>query len=132
MKTQRMLVALTVLNLGLLALLLAQIGPPEASSAAPVLRGRALEIVDERGRVRASIQVQPAGTVDGTPYPETVILRLIDPNGRPFVKLAGSERGAGLGLLGESDTTHLLLKAEGPSTSVKLTNKDGRERMLAP
>jgi hypothetical protein len=73
MKTQRMLVALTVLNLGLLALLLAQIGPPEASSAAPVLRGRALEIVDERGRVRASIQVQPAGTVDGTPYPETVI-----------------------------------------------------------
>jgi hypothetical protein len=132
MKTQRMLVALTVLNLGLLALLLAQIRPPEASSAAPVLRGRALEIVDERGRVRASIQVQPAGTVDGTPYPETVILRLIDPNGRPFVKLAGSERGAGLGLLGESDTTHLLLKAEGPSTSVKLTNKDGRERMLAP
>jgi hypothetical protein len=132
MKTQRMLVALTVLNLGLLALLLAQIRPPEASSAAPVLRGRALEIVDERGRVRASIQVQPAGTVDGTPYPETVILRLIDPNGRPFVKLAGSERGAGLGLLGESDTTHLLLKAEGPSTSVKLTNKDGRERVLAP
>jgi hypothetical protein len=48
------------------------------------------------------------------------------------VKLAGSERGAGLGLLGESDTTHLLLKAEGPSTSVKLTNKDGRERVLAP
>jgi hypothetical protein len=97
-----------------------------------VLRGHALEIVDERGRVRASIQVQPSGTVDGKPYPETVILRLIDPNGRPFVKLAGSERGAGLGLLGESDTTHLLLKAEGPSTSVKLTNKDGKERLLEP
>ena len=132
MKMHRLLVALTVLNLGLLVLLLAQVRPPEASSAAPVLRGRALEIVDERGRVRASIQVQPAGAVDGKPYPETVILRLIDPNGRPFVKLAGSEHGAGLGLLGESDTTHLLLKAEGPSTSVKLTNKDGRERLLEP
>jgi hypothetical protein len=132
MKMQRLLVALTVLNLALLVLLLAQVRPPEAASATPVLRGSALEIVDERGRVRASIKVQPAGAVDGKPYPETVILRLIDPNGRPFVKLAGSERGAGLGLLGESDTTHLVLKAEGPGTSVKLTNKDGRERLLEP
>jgi hypothetical protein len=132
MTMPRLLVALTVLNLGLLGLLLGQLRPPEASSVAPVLRGRTLEIVDERGRVRASVMVQPAGTVDGKPYPETVILRLIDPNGRPFVKLAGSERGAGLGLLGESDTTHLLLKAEGPSTSVKLTNGDGRQHLIEP
>ena len=113
-------------------LLLAQIRPPEASGVAPVLRGRTLEIVDDQGRVRASIKVQPAGTHEGKPYPETVILRLIDGNGRPFVKLAGSERGAGLGLLGESDTTHVLLKAEGPSTSVKLTNRDGKERLVEP
>jgi hypothetical protein len=132
MTMPRLVVALTILNLGLLVLLLAQVRPPEASSAAPVLRGRMLEIVDDRGRVRASIKVQPAGTADGTPYPETVILRLIDPNGRPFVKLAGSERGAGLGLLGESDTTHVLLKAEGPSTTVKLTNGDGRQHLIEP
>jgi hypothetical protein len=132
MKMPRLLVALTVLNLGLLALLLAQFRPPEAAGAAPVLRGRALEIVDEQGRVRASILLHPAGTVDGKPYPETVMLRLVDPHGRPFVKLGGSERGAGLGLLGESDTAHVILKAEGPSTSLKLANKDGKERLLEP
>jgi hypothetical protein len=132
MKIQRLLVALTVLNLGLLVLLLAQIRPPEASGDAPVLRGRALEIVDEQGRVRASILLHRAGTVDGKRYPEAVMLRLIDPHGRPFVKLGGSEQGAGLGLLGETDTTQLILKAEGPSTSVKLANKNGKERLLEP
>lgn len=129
---QKLLVALTVVNLGLLVLLLAQVRPPEASGVAPVLRGRTLEIVDEQGRVRASIKVQPAGTHEGKPYPETVILRLIDANGRPFVKLAGSERGAGLGLVGETDTTHVILKAEGASTSVKLANPGGREKLIEP
>jgi hypothetical protein len=132
MKIPRLLVALTVLNLALLVVLLAQIRPPEASGADAVLRGRALEIVDEQGRVRASIQLHRAGTVDGKRYPETVMLRLVDPHGRPFVKLGGSEQGSGLGLLGESDTTHLLLKAEGPSTSMKLANRDGKEWLIEP
>ncbi len=132
MKIQRLLIALTVVNLGLLMFLLAQIRPPEAHSGAPVLRGRALEIVDDQGRVRASIKVQPAGTANGKPYPETVILRLIDPKGRPSVKLGGSERGAGLGLAGDSDPTYITLKAEGAGSSLKLTNKDGREQLIKP
>jgi hypothetical protein len=39
---------------------LAQIRPAVAEGAPPVLRGRALEIVDERGRVRASLSALPA------------------------------------------------------------------------
>jgi hypothetical protein len=97
-----------------------------------VLRGRALEIVDERGRVRASIKVQPGGTTGGRPYPETVILRLIDPAGRPAVKLAGSEQGAGLSLVAESDSIHVILKAEGASASLTLTNRDGQARLIKP
>ena len=58
--------------------LLAQMPPVEARSEAPVLRGRALEIVDDQGRVRASIQVLPTARPT-----RKVILRLIDPNGRP-------------------------------------------------
>jgi hypothetical protein len=132
MKIQRVLIPLTVVNLGLLMFLLAQIRPLEAHNVEPVLRGRALEIVDDRGRVRASIKVQPAATVNGKPYPENVILRLIDPKGRPSVKLGGSERGAGLGLAGDSDLTYITLEAEGTGTSLKLTNKDGREQLIKP
>jgi hypothetical protein len=130
---QRLLAALTLLNLGLLTFLLARVAPAQARGGATVLRGRALEILDEQGRVRASIQVHPAaGTPEGKPYPDTVILRLIDPNGRPEVKLQASERGGGLGLVGASDSTQALVRAEGTDASVRLTNGDGRQQLIRP
>ena len=132
MMTRRLLVALTVVNLGLLALLLGRTGPSAADGVPAVLRGRALEIVDDQGRVRASIVLHPAGVANGQAYAETVILRLIDPNGRPSVKLAGSERDAGLSLVGQSDSTHVILKAEGATTSLTLSNEDGREQRFKP
>jgi hypothetical protein len=102
-----------------------------------VLRGSALEIVDDQGRVRASIKLHAADPTykwpDGkTGIPETVMFRLIDAKGRPEVKLGGSEQGAGLGLIGETDSTHLVLKAEGGDTSIKLTNKDGKQQLVRP
>lgn len=142
MKIQRLLIAITVVNLGLTMFLLAQIrrvdaGGVEPSSPAPVLRGSALEIVDDQGRVRASIKIHPADAnfkmPDGkTGYPETVMFRLIDPNGRPEVKLGASVQGAGLGLIGETDTTHALLQAEGADTLLKLTNKTGKQQLIKP
>jgi len=145
MKIQRLLTALTIINLGLTLFLLTQLRRVEADnekgssldSVAPVLRGRELEIVDEKGKVRASIKIQagdpqykwPDGRVG---YPDTVMFRLVDPNGRPEVKLGASVEGAGLGLIGETDSTQLILKAEGANSSVKLQNKDGRQQILKP
>src|SRR4051812_28190902 len=86
MKT-RFILALTVVNLALLVFSLSQPRAVIGQSVAPVLRGRALEIVDDRGRVRASITVFPADPKvkmpDGTTgYPETVLLRLVNSKGR--------------------------------------------------
>ena len=135
MNTQRFLIALTVVNVAVLAISLAR--PGAAADGAPVLRGRALEIVDDRGRVRASITVfqadpsvkMPDGT---TGYPETVLLRLINSKGGPNVKLATTEDGAGLVLGGESNPTHVQVLARGAITSLKLTNKDGQVKLIAP
>ncbi|HEU4385862.1 MAG TPA: hypothetical protein VFR85_20425 [Anaeromyxobacteraceae bacterium] len=133
MKVHRLLAVLSVANLVLLVVLLAGVVPAQARGDAVVLRGRGLEIVDEQGRVRASIKVHPAGrTPGGEPYPETSILRLIDAHGRPEVKLAAAERGAGLGLAGASDETYASLMAEGTETSLKLTSKDGRQQLIRP
>jgi len=137
MKNQRLLVVITVFNILLLVFSLSQTRAVVAEGVAPVLRGRALEIVDDRGRVRASIRILPADPAvkmpDGTVgYPETVLLRLIDSKGGPNVKLGATERGAGLLLGGESDPTYVQILAEGPSTSLKLLNKDGRERLIKP
>src|SRR5579862_8055811 len=107
MKIQRFLIALTILNFVLLLVVLLQGSPTFAQSAAPVLRGKGLEIVDDQGRVRASISVLPGHVMaNKEAFPDTVILRLIDPKGKPFVKLSASERGSVLGLLGDSEQTY--------------------------
>jgi len=136
MNTQRLLITLTAVNFALLAVFLARPGAA-AEGTAPVLRGRALEIVDDRGQVRASIRVLPADPSvkmpDGTTgYPETVLLRLITSKGGPNVKLAAMEDGAGLVLGGESNPTHIQLLARGASTSLKLNNKDGKVQEIKP
>jgi len=136
MNTQRFLIALTVVNVATLAISLARPGAA-ADDVAPVLRGRALQIVDDRGRVRASITVFPANRAvklpDGTAgYPETVLLRLINSKGGPNVKLATTEDGAGLVLGGESNPTHVQVLARGTTTSLKLNNKDGRVKLIEP
>jgi hypothetical protein len=135
MKMQRLLIGLTILNLVLLTvILLSGSGLPVVISEAPVLRGRALEIVDDRGRVRASIKVQPAETFQptGRKYPETVVLRLIDPNGRPEVKILASEEGGGLSFVGESDAVRAQLHADRGGTSLRLTDSAGRQRLIEP
>jgi hypothetical protein len=136
MKTSRLSIVLTVTNLLLLAFILARLRPLAAQDVVPVLRGRALEIVDTEGRVRASIIVHPAGpsvpVPDGKIYPETVMLRLIDQNGHPSVKLGASAEGAGLFLGGDSDLTYVVLKAEDDDSSLKLTNRAGREQLIKP
>jgi hypothetical protein len=137
MKAQRLLAALTVVNIVLLVFSLNQSRTVAAQDVAPILRGRALEIVDVNGRVRASISILPADPAvkmpDGTTgYPETVLLRLINSQGRPNIKIAATERGAGIVLGGESNPTYVQLLAEGPNTSFKLSNKDGREQLIRP
>ena len=126
---QKLLVALTVVNLALLAFLLTRVPTTAVADASGVLRGRALQITDDQGRVRASIVVHPPSSPGAS---ETVVLRLVDPNGRPSVKIAGSENSAGLSFVGESDSVHVILKAEGPSTSLKLATKDGRQQLIKP
>ena len=136
MKIQPILIVLTLVNLAPLVFTVAQMRPAVAANqVAPVLRGRALQIVDDRGRVRASINVYPASTQkDGERYAETVLLRLITEQGRPSVKIGASEQTAGLALVGPSGTkeTYVQLAATGTVSSLKLKNEDGRERVVEP
>ena len=132
MNMHRVPIALTIVNMVLLTFLLAQ-RTNAASDVAEVLRGRALEIVDESGRVRASIKLHPAQKLaDGTVYPETVLLRLINENGRPNVKLSAMTDGTGLLVAGESDPAYMTLTARGATTVFTLIDQDGRQKVIAP
>jgi hypothetical protein len=59
MNTQRFAIGLTILNLFILSSGLFRANSAALPEIAPVLRGRALEIVDEQGRVRAMIKIFP-------------------------------------------------------------------------
>ena len=66
MKGQRMLVLLTLANLGIMMFqLFRESGLAEAGSAATILRARGLEIIGDQGKVRASIHILPAGPSRG-------------------------------------------------------------------
>ena len=136
MKIQPVLIVLTLVHLALLTFTLTQLRPAVAAEeVAPVLRGRALQIVDDRGNIRASINVYPASTQkNGENYPETVLLRLITERGRPSVKISASEQLAGVALIGPSNTkeTYVQLGAKGTVSSLRLKNEDGREQIIAP
>lgn len=136
MTNQRFTIALALANLALLLFtLVRQISPAFAEGTAPVLRGRGLEIVDDRGRIRASISVLPAGKSErGDAYPETVLLRLVTERGRPSVKISASEQGSGLSFAGPTNTknTYLVLQSGESASSLKLRNEDGRELVVKP
>lgn len=131
MKAQRFAIALTLLNLVLLTVMIAQNLSAETKDVAPVLRGRSLEIVDEQGRVRALLTVQPPVTVDGKAYPETVLLRLIDPKSGPVVKLTAAENGSALGLSDDAEGG-VQIFARDTGSFVKVSDKDGREQIMKP
>ena len=143
MKKTHALAALTFVNFGLLIfVLLHHAAPVRASEPAPVVRARALEIVDSQGKVRASISVIPEGPArraDGSltehgvkVFPEAVVLRLIRPDGRPSVKIATTEQGSGIDLSGGIDPTNMVLSSEAGETSLTMTNKDGRRQVIKP
>jgi hypothetical protein len=134
-KLQRLTIILTVFNLILLTFGLIQLRPALAQEVAPVVRARALEIVDDQGRVRAEIKVLPAQPTlkmpDGTTgYPEAVQLRLISSQNRPHVKLVTTEDGSGLVLGG--DKGHAQLLSRGMDPFIKIVTEDGRERTIKP
>jgi hypothetical protein len=130
MKTQRVPIVLTIVNLALLLITLAP-RLVTVEQAPSVLRGSALEIVDAQGHVRASITVVPPTVVGSESFPESVLIRLRDPDG-PTVKIDASSRGTGMRLSDGSGTGAVDLASKVTGISIKVTSKDGREETLEP
>lgn len=123
MKTERLAIALTAVNLVLLLFMLARAGPTSAQSTAAILRGQAFELVDARGQVRSRLNVEPDGAV---------VFRLLDENGTIRVKLGADADGSGLLLANDATEPGVHMLATSAGSSLKLRDKDGRETVIAP
>jgi len=133
MNIQKLAVVLTVINLILMTFLLARLQPAQAQSkqgVPPVLRGRALEITDSLGRIRASITIEPPVVVDGVSYPQTVLLRMSDSKGGPVVKMGAAENGGGFSLSDRADGgIRCIARTNESFLEVKSNHK---EKMIKP
>lgn len=134
MRMQRLALALTIVNVLLLGVLLLalmpQLNPLQAQEPAPILRARALQIVDDAGRVRASLSVLPASDQAA----ETVLLRLITEQGRPSVKIGASEASAGLSIAGPTGTqnTWVTVTSDRSQSKLVVKSEDGSEQIIQP
>jgi hypothetical protein len=123
MKTNRLAMALTIINFLLLIVLLVQSRAIANQTIPQVLRVRAFELVDENGQVRAQLNVESNGEV---------IFRLRDQNGTIRVKLGASEEGSGR-LLANNLTepgVHILANQDG--TSLTLIEASGAKQVIEP
>jgi len=143
MRMERVAVGVTIVNLLLLAVIVAgglrpaEIAwagsPPEpavaAQEAVPILRGRALEIVDEDGKVRSRLNVESDGEV---------VFRMADRNGTIRVKLGAGEGGSGLLLADEvtEPAVHIIARRTGtearPATTSLTLRAGSRQHVIRP
>ena len=127
MKINRFALVLTVLNVLAMLVFWSQQQVARAQGVPDLLRARGLEIVDDRGIVRAQIIVQPN---DGG-----VLFRLIDQQRKPLVKLGAGAEGSGLMLTGDparQDWSGIQVLAKPGGSTLRLLNLDGKERVIKP
>jgi hypothetical protein len=112
------------------------VGPATTPEVADVLRGRSLEILDNQGKVRAQLLIQPATVQDGQQYAETVLFRLINPDGLPAVKLGSSVDSSGLLLDRKVTNQHgwsgVQVLSEPAGGLIRLVGADEAEQVIQP
>ena len=129
MKTPRLAIVLSGVNLVLLLLSVGWTGRAVSQTVEPVLRGRALELVSDDGVIRTRLEVKPEGTV---------LLQLFDEDGIIRVKLGAGRHGSGLLLSDESNATGIqLIASRNPppdqpaTTRIRVSGPRGA-RLIAP
>jgi hypothetical protein len=124
MNSNRLAIALTVINLILLIIVIAQSRMIANQTIPEVLRVRAFELVDENGRVRAQLNIDETNG--------EVIFRLRDEQESIRVKLGASEEGSGLLLINDLTEPGVHLMAKQDDTSLTITNQSGAEQVIKP
>ena len=127
MRINRFALALTAINLLATLAFWSQLQVAGAQAVPDLVRAKGLEIVDDRGIVRAQILVQPD---DGG-----VLFRLIDQQRKPLVKLGAGADGSGLMLTGDparQDWSGIQVLARPGGSTMRLLNRDGKERVIKP
>jgi hypothetical protein len=117
MKFQRLAIALSVFNLLLLMFLAAQDHSSAQQGIPEVLRARAIEVVDENGKVRAQLNIEKTGEA---------VFRLRDQKGTIRTKIGAGEGGSGLSLMDDRTDATVQIRANQDGGGITLFSRDGQ------
>ena len=121
MKFQRVVNLFSLLNLLLLVFLFVQAPSTAQQSVTPLLRARAIELVDERGKIRAQLNVETTGEV---------VFRLRDAKGTIRSKFGASEVGSGLSLMDDRTEATVQIRANQSGASMTVIDREGHARVV--
>jgi hypothetical protein len=122
MKIQGPFLALVTVLFVLLVIVVVRDRPAEAKGPQGIVRARGLEIVDARGRVRATLKSYADGQV---------VLKLSDSNGLLRAKLGAGATGSGIVLADETTEPGIHILASRDGTWVSLQRGEQR-RVITP
>ena len=121
MNANRSALVLTVINVAILLFLLLDGRRMAQRTEFETLRVRAIELLDERGQVRAQLDVEESGEV---------VFRLRDEQGVIRVKMGASSDGSGLVLLNEQTQPGIQIYAQRGDTRLTLTGQGGEKQVI--
>lgn len=122
MKSRISVISLVALNLVVLLCVAATPKPAHQKDVQSLVRARAIELVDDKGRIRASLGVEKDGEA---------VFRMRDTDQTIRLKIGASNEGSALLLLDESTNPGLHVLAR-KGTTMTLINPDGRKRIVEP
>lgn len=88
-----------------------------------VIKGKSLELTDEKGTKRASIKVEPNGEV---------VFRLHNTKGEVRVKIGASDEGSGIVLLNDSTNPGIQALAKHSGGTLTLFDENGNRHPVMP
>lgn len=121
MKVQRISVILCVVNLLLLAFFVTENKSSAEAGVSPVLRARAIELVDDVGKVRAQLNIEVGGEV---------VFRLRDSTGTIRAKFGAGEKGSAFSLMDERTETTVQLRANETGGGLTLFSRNGKKNEI--
>lgn len=121
MRDKRIGVVLPVINIVLLVFLLSQFPTTAQESVVPIIRARAIELIDENGKKRAQLNVENNGEI---------VFRLRDRNGTIRAKFGADEAGSGLIMMDDRTEASVQVRANKTGGTITLYNRDGQQSEL--
>ena len=121
MKFQRIAIVLSAFNLLFLGCLAAERSSSAGPDVVPIVRARQIELVDDNGKVRASLSVEKTGEAE---------FRLRDKTGAIRAKFGAGDTGSAFILMDERTEATVQINANEQGGGISLFTREGKRNDL--